>query len=351
MGASLYIERRVNLHIHTIHSDGSGTVAEIARAAGEAGVDVVIITDHNVFRPEDAGWYGETLVLTGEELHNPERPHENHLLVLGARKDLANSAETLQGAIDACRRAGAIPVIAHPIEHSGARANEAEINWVDRDVSGLQGIELWNYMSEFKSYIHTLLHGILYAYAPALSVRGPYAETLRLWDSLLATYQVFAWGGSDAHASLYRLGPVRRTILSYRYLFSTVNTHLLLSSHWTGKVEEDAGLVYDALAHGRGFIGYDRAAATAGTRYEGRRGASSCTFGESLGGAGEAELSVALPSRAHIRLLCDGAVVAEAHGTGLTHVTSLGGVYRFEAYRRFRAHTVGWVFGNPIWVS
>jgi hypothetical protein len=191
----------------------------------------------------------------------------------------------------------------------------------------------------------------LYAYAPALAIRGPYPETLRLWDSLLAGQRVYAWGGSDAHASLYRLGPLRRTILSYRYLFSAVNTHLLIKGEWTGHIEQDACLVYEALARGRGFVGYDRAAPTTGTRYEGHRGASSCTFGESLGGAGEAELTVLLPARARIRLLRDGVVVADAHGTRLTHVTSERGVYRFEAYRSFRAHTVGWVFGNPIWVT
>ena len=37
-----------NLHMHTTYSDGSGTHQEIAEAALEAGLDVVIVTDHNV---------------------------------------------------------------------------------------------------------------------------------------------------------------------------------------------------------------------------------------------------------------------------------------------------------------
>ena len=38
----------VNLHMHTRYSDGSGTHKDIVRAAFQAGVDVVIVTDHNV---------------------------------------------------------------------------------------------------------------------------------------------------------------------------------------------------------------------------------------------------------------------------------------------------------------
>lgn len=351
MSEETYIERIANIHIHSVLSDGSAGVPDIASAASQAGVDVIIVTDHNVYSPELEGWYGATLVLIGEELHNPERPHANHLLVLGARQELLSATERLQSAVDAARRAGGWPIIAHPIEHSGARANEPEINWVDRDISGLHGLELWNYMSEFKSYIHTLLHGLVYAYLPSLAIRGPYPETLRLWDDLLAKERVYAYGGSDGHASLYRLGPVRRTILSYRYLFSAVNTHLLLSGDWTGGFEADASLVCDALARGRSFIGYDRAAPTAGTRFAAERGEHVCTFGESLPGAGPAELRISLPSRARIQLLRDGAVVSETSGKGLVYTATEPGVYRFEAHRTYCGHNVGWVYGNPIWVA
>jgi predicted metal-dependent phosphoesterase TrpH len=37
-----------NLHIHTRYSDGHANHEEIARAALSCGVDVIIITDHNV---------------------------------------------------------------------------------------------------------------------------------------------------------------------------------------------------------------------------------------------------------------------------------------------------------------
>jgi len=346
-----YVERIANLHIHSTASDGTATVPEIAQAAREAGVDVLIISDHNVYRPDQEGWYAGVLALVGQELNSPERPHENHLLVFGAREDLAPHAGQLQEVIDVARDAGGMPIIAHPIEHSGAWAKEPEINWVDRDVTGLHGIELWNYMSEFKSYIHTLLHGLLYAYVHRLAIRGPYPETLLLWDSLLTRGQYYGYGGSDAHASFYALGPFRRRVLSYRYLFSAVNTHLLLEQPWSGRCEQDGALVYDALATGRCFVAYDRAAPARGARFTARRGDLACTYGETLAGKGEVRLSVSLPARAEIRLIRNGQTVKEARGRELEFATQTPGIYRFEAWRRYAGHRVGWIFGNPIWVT
>ena len=43
------------LHIHTIFSDGTGTVKEIAEAADEVGLDYIILTDHNTLRALNEG--------------------------------------------------------------------------------------------------------------------------------------------------------------------------------------------------------------------------------------------------------------------------------------------------------
>ena len=41
-------ELLVNLHMHTTYSDGSGSHQDIANAGLDAGLDAVIVTDHNV---------------------------------------------------------------------------------------------------------------------------------------------------------------------------------------------------------------------------------------------------------------------------------------------------------------
>jgi predicted metal-dependent phosphoesterase TrpH len=39
---------RIDLHLHTTHSDGSQTPAEVIRLAHEAGVSALAITDHDI---------------------------------------------------------------------------------------------------------------------------------------------------------------------------------------------------------------------------------------------------------------------------------------------------------------
>ncbi len=344
----VYYERVGNLHVHTVASDGTGSVTQVAEAARSAGLDYLIITDHNVWQPDLAGWYGGTLALVGQEIHNPGRALANHLLVLGADRDLSAESADLRHLISMVRQAGGLAYIAHPIEKSGTRANEPEINWIDREVQGLHGIELWNYMSEFKSNIETMASALLYAFLPDLAIRGPYQETLALWDEMLVDAMVYAIGGSDAHAMRYRLGPLHKTLFPYRDLFTTVNMHTLLTSDWTGELAHDQTMVYDALGKGRGFVGYDRIASTVGTSMIAEDGANRVTFGETLCTKRSAVFRVCVPRKARLRLLHDGRMVAECRGRTLEYRTEDRGVYRFEAYRSFWGRQRGWIFGNPI---
>lgn len=43
---------RMALHIHTRYSDGSGFVREIVATGREAGLDVLVISDHNTLAAE-----------------------------------------------------------------------------------------------------------------------------------------------------------------------------------------------------------------------------------------------------------------------------------------------------------
>ena len=64
----------INVHMHTRYSDGHGSHADIGAAALRAGLDAVIVTDHNVWVSGPEDYYQEgsrrTLVLIGEEVHD-----------------------------------------------------------------------------------------------------------------------------------------------------------------------------------------------------------------------------------------------------------------------------------------
>ena len=84
----------LNLHMHTRYSDGSGTHKDIAQAAMQAGLDAIIVTDHNVLVQGVEGYYrsgpNRVLLLVGQEVHDQARdPQKNHLMVFNANRDVA----------------------------------------------------------------------------------------------------------------------------------------------------------------------------------------------------------------------------------------------------------------------
>ena len=168
----------VNLHMHTRYSDGSGTHKDIATAALKAGVDAVIVTDHNVLVQGFEGYYKEKtkkiLMLIGEEIHDQARdPQKNHLLAFGAGRELATFAENPQRLIDQVREAGGLSFLAHPDDPAAPAFKETDISWEDWSVQNYTGIELWNALSELKTIVPTKLHGAFYAFFPALVAHQP----------------------------------------------------------------------------------------------------------------------------------------------------------------------------------
>ena len=343
---------RGNLHMHTVHSDGKKTHRELACIAEEAGLDYLVVTDHNVLVADAEGWYGKTLVLVGEEVHDTQRkPQSSHTLCFDIRQDVAGYGGDPQRLIDAVAAQGGFAFLAHPFERDTVPfLPEPNISWRDWQVSGYAGIELWNYMSEFKGSLKSKAHAVLYAFFPALMASGPYPETLLKWDELLQTRPVAVLGGSDAHGNTYHLGPLAREVQPYDYLFRCVNTHLLSEQPLTGDVKHDRAAIYGALRSGRGFVAYEQPGAAAGFTFWARSGDGEATMGETLAMQGMVELQVACPLPADIRLLRNGQVVARAQGRRLTLIAPQAGAYRVEAYRRHSGRRRGWIFSNPIYV-
>jgi len=343
-----YYERIGNLHMHTYQSDGAGDFDDLAAAAQRAGLDFIIVTDHNVYSSEFEGWYGRTLLLEGQEEHAPANPTVNHCLVFGANEDMAPCGDDPQRLLDAVNARGGRGFIAHPYEHSGAFTSEPEINWTAWSASGYAGVELWNYMSEFKSYLANPLAALLYAFWPRLAIRGPYRETLAKWDELLAAKRVAAIGGADAHGQAYRLGPIKRRVFSYEHLFRAVNTHILAPADWSRDVRVDGRMIYDALAEGRAFIGYDGLAPTRGFAFFAECDGQIYTLGDEFAATKTAQFHVRAPAVARIKLLLNGFYVAEARGDRLSYSSRAPGVYRVEVYRSYMGRPRGWILSNPI---
>jgi hypothetical protein len=339
-----------NLHVHTPYSDGEALHAQVAQAAAGAGLDFVVVTDHNVWVDGCEGYYGKVLLLVGEEVHDVRRqPQANHLLIYNAEAEVVLQAADPQGLIDEVNRQGGFCYIAHPYEYAGDGLSV--IPWADWDVTGYVGLEIWNYMSEFKALVRNKLAAIYYAYLPAQGIRGPFQAALRRWDELLSEgKRVSAIGSADAHGTTYSLGPLRRVLFPYEYLFRCVNTHVLTEHPLNGNLEHDRQLIYDALRAGRTWVGYDLPASTAGFRFQARSSANHALMGGELARAGAAIFEVHTPHKAEIRLVLNGQVVAKARGRFLKYTTAETGAYRVEVYRWYRMGRRGWIFSSPIYV-
>jgi hypothetical protein len=350
-------EITVNLHMHTLYSDGFGTHADIARAAIQAGVDVVYVTDHNVLvnGPEEVYREGRkrVLLLVGEEVHNQARqPQKSHLLVLGADREMATYAHDPQLLINSARQAGGLTFIAHPLDPAAPAVGEDDLSWDDWQTTGFTGIELWNHLSEFKTRLKTKFHALYYGLFPAQSIQGPFPEVLQKWDELLASgVRVVAVGGSDAHALPARMGPFRRTVFPYEYHFRAINNHMLIQSPLTGNVKEDRRLVLEALGRGRGFIGYDLPAPTKGFRFTAQGRERTAWMGEEISCQSGVTLQVRLPLPAECRLVKDGKLIKQwVKRETIVHITTEPGAYRVEVHLEQRGRRTAWIYSNPIYV-
>jgi hypothetical protein len=347
----------LNLHMHTPYSDGTGSHDDIAQAAIRAGIDIVIVTDHNVWVDGPEGYYHQdenrVLLLVGEEVHDQTRdPQKNHLMIFGADREMATYAKEPQQLIDKASEAGGLTFIAHPHDPEALAFNEADLSWVDWEVRGFTGIELWNAMSEFKGLLKNKLAAIYYAFNPERVAHGPYPQVLKKWDELSqAGQRVVAVGGSDAHALHASLGPIKRVLFPYEFHFQAVNTHVLTDQALTGDVASDKEAILSALRKGHAFVAYDLPASTRGFKFTAQGMGKVVWMGGEISSQHGVTLQIKLPQRAECRLIRNGACIKTWDDREVTSYTvTEPGVFRVEAYLDYLGKSRGWIFSNPIYI-
>jgi hypothetical protein len=347
----------VNLHMHTVYSDGCGLHKDIAEAALQAGVDVVIVTDHNVLVNEAEKYYQRgnqrVLMLIGEEIHDRTlSPQKNHLLVIGAGRELAALGAKTQRLVDQVQKEGGVCFIAHPNDPHLALLEEEAISWEAWDVNGFTGIELWNAMSEMKKVVQSRVDGLFYAYFPHYIARGPDPQTIKKWDELTGRGQkVVAVGGSDAHAFEMSMGPIRRVLFPYAFHFQTINTHVLVERPLSSDLYTDRQMIINALKKGHAFVGYDLPAPTRGFRFNAQARDGAAIMGDDVRLGSGVTLQVRLPRKAECRLLCSGEPVRTWQNSEFcTHIAAKPGAYRVECTIDYMGQRRGWIYSNPIYV-
>jgi len=333
------------VHLHSTHSDGTGTVPEIARAAARAGANVVLLTDHDTMaarRLGEEGWYGDVLLLAGDEIS----PSRDHYLAFGIDEHVRHRGLDACGVARAVRDAGGFGFAAHPFSRGSVRFRRPGMPFSDLDCDALTGIELWNFANDTGEQVGGFAGLIRLLATPKRVLDHPPERNVRRWDELCRTRRVVAIGGLDAHQYGKRVGPIVPVrVMAYHRSFRLIRTHVLCERAPERELERDRALVFEALRNGRCYIAVDSVAPARGFRFE----AADVPMGGEAP-AGLRTLHVRTPLPARLRVLRDGAELASSEGTLLDVEVEEPGVYRAEAYRRSRGRERTWIVSNPLYL-
>jgi hypothetical protein len=337
------------VHCHSTHSDGTGTVAQIARAARRAGAEVVLLTDHDSLaareRGED-GRHGPVLVVAGHEV-SPVRG--GHLLAFGLDARVRHRGRSPAQIAQEVRERGGLGIAAHPWSTGNPRIARTGTGMPHGDVDAVDGVELWSAVVDTVERVRSVPHALGFLLAPDRWLDHPPRGHLAAYDALTARRRVVAIGGVDAHQFGVRVrGRVPLRLMGYARSFRLLRTHVLLDAG--APVAEDTVLA--ALTAGRCYLARDSLAPARGFAVEARTpaGAVAGVMGDELPAADVGELRVRLPRAADVTLHRDGTPVAAAHGTELRLRPPGPGAYRAEARLRRHGRDRTWVIANPLYL-
>jgi hypothetical protein len=347
------IELLCNLHVHTTFSDGSGTIEQVIAAAQRAGLDVLLINDHDTLAAKDKGiegYHDHVLVLIGFEYSGPH----NHYLVYGLDRCPDYDWRRPQDFIDQVKAMGGVGFLAHPFEQGSPLSEGGQaFTWIDWSVNGFDGLCLWNYMSMWKTKARDYPSAIYHYIFRSQTLGGPDDEVLAKWDELGQNRRVAGIAGTDAHAFKVKLaGPLCMQIFPYEYLFRAFNTHLLVHEPLAGNPEADKETIIQALAGGSCFLAHDRLHPGRGFSFRMENGTSHrADQGQEVRHQNGDFLIWRLPHRTKSKLVKDGRTVLELTAAEGRLAVDTPGVYRVEAYWRTRFFGYRpWIFSNPIYV-
>ncbi len=379
-----YDDVRALLHVHSAFShDSRGTIDEIVAAAKEAGVRVLMFTEH------PASHYD--YIVDG---HQGDK--DGVLLIPGAETEgfLAYPRRSIQGEPAADRQAFADRVRNADDGLVFLCHLEERMDW---DIKGMTGNEIYNTHADFKDETRFVaaLRSPLGLLTLATTVqRFPQevfgalldypADYLKRWDELCQQARHTGVSANDSHHNqayrgritedakiqledalgekLTRLDPNAIPPLKllvgnkkpgdlvfdldldpYVRSFRHVSTHLLLE-----EVTPEA--VWDSLENSRAYVAFDWLADPSGFVYRADRGEKHWPIGSEVPLEPGMRLRAEAPLAGQFKLIRDGQIIHETKGAELDVPIKEPGVYRVEVWLTLAAEPRPWILTNPIYV-
>jgi hypothetical protein len=341
------------IHVHSLFSDGTGKVDEIANFANEAGLDFLVLTDHNTLRALKEGYekfYNNTLLIVGCEINDKE--NKNHYLAMGIKETFSTRLPAKKY-VSMVREAGGIGFIAHPHEKRSSMKEHPPYPWTDWEVDDFTGIEIWNHMSEWMENLTEQNKYNAFVH-PLKSISSPNPQTLKAWDELNLKRKVVGIGGIDAHAhKVNLLGFFEVEVFPYKVLFKSIRTHILAhekieNSRNKTSVTFAKKTLLKALAEGRCFVSNYYHGDAAGFRFFAESGRKIYQMGDCIEFSKNIKLRVLLPGNSgSIKLMHNGKLIDSVENTDAEFIVDKTGIYRVEVFLDKKA----WIYSNHIRVG
>ena len=326
------------IHIHSKFSDGTGNIDVITKAAKNANLDWIVITDHNNMDiPE--GMINGVCVIKGEEI---SQPADNHYLAIDIDKTIQPDSE--QNYVEAVRELGGFGFAAHPDESLTRKNNSAPIRWTNKEIIP-DGIEIWNWFSQWADhYDSTSLFKIIYSFIFRHQlISKPYRETLEWWDNLNKKSKTFlpVIGGVDAHALKISKYIIPVTVFPYETQFKTITNVLQLKEPLSENFTDKKRQILNAIKAGNNIIINRRINKNLPEIVLVNPQETYCC-GESIPLGKSTYLRIKIPIKAFVKIYKDGNEKYSEYTNNLIYSISEYGKYRIE----IEIETKGYIYTN-----
>jgi hypothetical protein len=212
-------------HMHSIFSDGKGTIDEITQAAASLNLDFVILTDHgrpNLQSSTCTAWLNNVLLIGASEFSL----NCGHLAAMGFNVPDYIFPPEPQEAIDEVINDNGVCFISHPFDD--------KVPWTDWDISRFTGLEVLSSYSEarragiLKILIFPLKYLINSKYA-LLNTMGYPTDNIKKWNSLNQFGQYYGIYALDAHAKLPISKKIQLNFPTYKSMFEIMTVYVKIN--------------------------------------------------------------------------------------------------------------------------
>lgn len=318
----IYHDYRAVLHVHAEDAKHTlGTREQVLTAAREAGVKVVMWTDHR--GPKADTWHGVrqgVLFIPGSEDddHKLRYPESNGALqFLSHIEEVPDkSAEGFEG-MEIYNR------------HADAKANAELTEYLKSTMENKR--EFSRLASKLKRYPDEVF----------AAGTGYLADYLTRYDREIATRSFTGIAANDAH---------RNTVLNnvvfdpYEVSFHNVSTHILARDFTEDQIRA-------SLREGHAYVAHDWLCDPTGFAFVASNNYGLFEMGDQVPMQNGTRLTARFPIEAHIKIFHKGKIVHEATSKQLTYKPEEEGAYRLEAWLTADGEDRPWIYSNPIYLN